>query len=383
MGAAIGGAVAGAAAASGGQLLAIANLPNLCMLRIPYKWNRSAKIPREYDSLPWRSRPPGQLTCRMENLIHTVMPQTMELRPGTCDLDFANVLALHQEVSLVRLTKSNERKSIKGILDRPMVLGEKISIHGQKRTPFMEGIKETKRMGRLLLQSRRSTYELFVPGNESLRLSLRYLRQGMLNYHEKIPDGFMDGGRTTKYIYDVESGQMKLISKREVMIVDARIDAQLQEFTGLIAEVFARQKIPADDVQERAILLSLLVNEYYGGQEESTIWRCDDAIRSYQKDHPSSPVPIGAIKPGHCRYRATMYKYQADRLSIPCRVVRGQYVFGGHAWNVVKMDGKDHLIDSMTCPDRMFPRHQTVGYHRSGASGEAGGIGGESVADGE
>mmetsp|Transcript_33569 Transcript_33569/g.53821 ORF Transcript_33569/g.53821 Transcript_33569/m.53821 type:complete len:832 (-) Transcript_33569:488-2983(-) len=71
-------------------------------------------------------------------------------------------------------------------------------------------------------------------------------------------------------------------------------------------------------------------------------------------------MPLGELREGVCRHRALLYKYCADRVGLSCRLVRGDYDGGGHAWNEVTL-ARNHegggivwLCDVMLDPGALF-----------------------------
>ena len=61
-------------------------------------------------------------------------------------------------------------------------------------------------------------------------------------------------------------------------------------------------------------------------------------VRLAKKTAKSDVVPLGALKKGGARHRATLFKALADRLGVPCALKMGACVRGAHAhhaWNLV------------------------------------------------
>eukprot|EP00741_Cyanophora_paradoxa_P000655 tig00000430_g631.t1 len=102
---------------------------------------------------------------------------------------------------------------------------------------------------------------------------------------------------------------------------------------------------------------------------------------------------MACVRAGVCRHRALLFKYVADRIGLPCRLVRGHMnaerdlASGAHVWNVVLIAGKHYLCDVMIYPGELYEEGSEkaqlyVRIERVGARGHvaAGGIGGSSVA---
>lgn len=67
-------------------------------------------------------------------------------------------------------------------------------------------------------------------------------------------------------------------------------------------------------------------------------------------------IYLAKIKHGSCRHRALLFKALCDALGIPCRYVRGLVHFRGrptvlNAWNVLYVNGKYYMVDTMNRSD--------------------------------
>ena len=95
---------------------------------------------------------------------------------------------------------------------------------------------------------------------------------------------------------------------------------------------------------------------------------------------------------GVCRHRSLLFKVLCDELckqpehaSLNCRLVRGAYQHdadsgGGHAWNVVLLDGKHQLCDVMHDPGSLYGIDSTKAEHYQRLTlGGTGGLGADSV----
>lgn len=50
---------------------------------------------------------------------------------------------------------------------------------------------------------------------------------------------------------------------------------------------------------------------------------------------------------GICRHRSLLSKILADEVGLKCRIIKGYYGKGGHAWNEILTKGETYLFDSM------------------------------------
>jgi hypothetical protein len=132
--------------------------------------------------------------------------------------------------------------------------------------------------------------------------------------------------------------------------------------------------------------LALYVSNRLGGEGTADLGdrteRAIDDARSH--DHR---VLIGRLTAGVCRHRAILFKYLADQVGLPCRLVRGYHGGmpdqdgGAHVWNTVPVrplpDGSGyewHVVDVMQSPDRLLPENspeaaEYVRYEPGGGNG--------------
>ncbi|XP_022865400.1 probable serine/threonine-protein kinase SIS8 [Olea europaea var. sylvestris] len=79
-------------------------------------------------------------------------------------------------------------------------------------------------------------------------------------------------------------------------------------------------------------------------------------------------LPIGCLDVGHSRHRALLFKVLADRINLPCKLVKGSYYTGTDdgAVNLIKLDnGSEHIIDLMGAPGTLIPADAPCGHVRN------------------
>lgn len=177
--------------------------------------------------------------------------------------------------------------------------------------------------------------------------------------------------------------------EREIILVDSRCDEKLKDIV-----LNCQRLLKGFHFTEMKIkVLSLFVSNCMGGTNVNSLssnWTsvslANNSIHEWKQKQKTNVVPIGEIMFGVCRHRAILFKYLADRLNIPCRLVRGDYADGeGHAWNVVSFKGTWYLVDVMHYPSELYEKDspQAQKYKRIGQERDeffyAGGLGGSTI----
>ncbi|XP_010453242.1 PREDICTED: serine/threonine-protein kinase EDR1-like isoform X1 [Camelina sativa] len=203
-------------------------------------------------------------------------------------------------------------------------------------------------------------------------LSLRYWGHKVINYDQKVRDGFYDVYGITSN--SLSQGKMPLLVDLqaisitdnvdyEVILVNRLIDPELQELerraSALAAECpdFARGQVSSDLSQK----IANIVVEQMGGRVENA----DEALRrwmlrSYELRNSlnTTILPLGRVNVGLARHRALLFKVLADRINLPCMLVKGSYYTGTDdgAVNLIKLDDKsEYIIDLMGAPGALIP----------------------------
>jgi hypothetical protein len=213
-------------------------------------------------------------------------------------------------------------------------------------------------------------------------MALQYLRTGYLGYEDKIADGFYDGGRNVKF--KIENGGILFAeSPREIILYNAQEDEGLKNDIKKVGKLL----VPVADIMDRIRMLALYVSESLGGPGSPSLGDLsDEDIRRISFKNPCGldKIHIGKLKHGSCRHRSGKFKYLADRVGIPSKLVRGGYGFNDspHAWNMVDVGGENYKVDVMLEPEEVKKAESPDSslYHREGVvEGYEGGVGDQSV----
>ncbi|KAK9148976.1 hypothetical protein Scep_007733 [Stephania cephalantha] len=216
-------------------------------------------------------------------------------------------------------------------------------------------------------------------------LSLRYWSYNVVNYDEKMMDGFYD-------VYGIASdstvsGKMPLLVDLqatsisdnvdyEVILVNRIIDPVLQQLeqtaVSLAVECRASEFGPVASglVQKMADLVVGAMGGPVGDAVEMlNKWKVrSDELRTSLK---TIVLPLGCLDVGLSRHRALLFKVLADRISLPCRLVKGSYYTGSDegAINLIKVDYvSEYIIDLMGAPGTLIPAEIPSNHVESGIS---------------
>lgn len=279
--------------------------------------------------------------------------------------------------------------SIQGKLRNPITVGNSVSFcFGSGSLSHVKKI-EIDSKGVVLLQTGTSVYRLDIDdSNFVARLrSLQYLRRGYLDFDEVMPDGFYDGGHSMTF--SIQDGRLDVNrGNREFILVNAERDHNLAAKVACAREFVAS----ATMLQARVQMLAMFVSNLFGGSQMvkggdidfSQLVEEDVQQHFTQVRGVGNAVLLGSLNYGFCRHRAILFKYLADRLGIPSRLVRGKQS-DWHVWNIVNIDGKNYVVDVMQQPwklleedSRDVEHYRRVFMSRVGKR-VYGGIGGHSI----
>ncbi|KAB2627893.1 serine/threonine-protein kinase EDR1 [Pyrus ussuriensis x Pyrus communis] len=203
-------------------------------------------------------------------------------------------------------------------------------------------------------------------------LSLRYWSHNIVDYNEKVVDGFYDVyGMTTNLL---RQGKMPLlvdlravsVSENvdyDVILVNRLVDPDLQQ---LEKRAYAVSLEP--QISQHGVLLSGLIQKIadivvdrMGGpvadaDEILRRWK----VRRYEIRSSMKTIilPLGLIDVGLSRHRALLFKVLADKINLPCMLVKGSYYTGTDdgAVNLIKIDSaSEYIIDLMGAPGTLIP----------------------------
>ncbi|CAA2959682.1 serine threonine- kinase EDR1 [Olea europaea subsp. europaea] len=211
-------------------------------------------------------------------------------------------------------------------------------------------------------------------------LSLRYWSCNAINYDEKVIDGFYDVCGIESHL----SSQAKMPSLvdlqlisildhvgSEVVLVNRTLDTELRELEEKVYCMFKECLALESGTSFLVQKIADLIVEKMGGpvndaEEMLKRWRA----RSYDLQIFLNTIilPLGGLDVGHSRQRALLFKVLADRINLPCKLVKGSYYTGTDegAVNLIKMDnGSEYIVDLMGAPGTLIPAEVLSGHHQN------------------
>lgn len=105
--------------------------------------------------------------------------------------------------------------------------------------------------------------------------------------------------------------------------------------------------------KEQITALAKFVSEKMGGtiaKDDVTKFSFELEISQLKLELNSNVIPIGMVELGIYYHRALLFKTLADRIAVPCSLVRGDY---GRAWNEVRLCPAEQP-DGLTYPPQTF-----------------------------
>ncbi|KAF9622615.1 hypothetical protein IFM89_032514 [Coptis chinensis] len=195
-------------------------------------------------------------------------------------------------------------------------------------------------------------------------LSRRYWDYNVLDYMEKVVDGFYD-------IYGLPTdcqGKMPSLAdiqtnhgdpSFEVVTVNRAIDPALVELEQ-VAHCIALD-CPSTNVELLVQRLADIVTEHMGGPVRDAniiLAKWMDRIMDLRTSLHTCVLPLGSLNIGLSRHRALLFKVLADNVGVPCRLVKGSHYTGidDDAVNIIKLENeREFLVDLMAAPGTLIP----------------------------
>ncbi|RAL37980.1 hypothetical protein DM860_000674 [Cuscuta australis] len=203
-------------------------------------------------------------------------------------------------------------------------------------------------------------------------LSRRYWSYNVVNYDEKVMDGFYDvyGFNSNAVVQgkmpllaDLEAISVSEDFNHEAILVNRATDAELLQLEERVSFIFrecqASKKLPLTNILVQRIA-DLVVDKMGGSvndtEEISRRW----IARSFELRISLNSIilPLGCLNVGLSRHRALLFKVLADRINLPCKLVKGSYYTGTDdgAVNLIKFEnGSEYIIDLMGAPGTLIP----------------------------
>ncbi|KAL6208015.1 hypothetical protein ACLB2K_018967 [Fragaria x ananassa] len=205
-------------------------------------------------------------------------------------------------------------------------------------------------------------------------LSLRYWSHNVVDYNEKVVDGFYDVYGIT--LNSFRQGKMPLLEEfkavsvsdnvdYDVILVNRMVDAELQQL-----EKRAYAASLESGISQHGLLLSGLIqkiSDIVVDRMGGPVGDADEILRRWKiRRHELRSsmntiiLPLGLIDVGLSRHRALLFKVLADKINLPCMLVKGSYYTGTDdgAVNLIKIDsgiGSEYIIDLMGAPGTLIP----------------------------
>lgn len=200
----------------------------------------------------------------------------------------------------------------------------------------------------------------------------RYWNYNVLDYDEKVVDGFYDVygvisdfGTAEKMpsLVDLQGTPLTDTLGYEVVLVNRGRDSDLVhlEQAALCLALDCGMNGISPQSSELVQKIADLVVQQMGGP----VVDANDILRSWRSKSyelrtslNNIVLPLGCLKIGLSRHRALLFKVLADHVGIPCRLVKGSHYTGTDegAVNVVKLESeREYIVDLMGAPGTLLP----------------------------
>ncbi|PON96040.1 Mitogen-activated protein kinase kinase kinase [Trema orientale] len=203
-------------------------------------------------------------------------------------------------------------------------------------------------------------------------LSLHYWSYNVVNYNEKVVDGFYD-------VYTISSnslaqGRMPLLVDLQVLSVSDDVDYEVILVNRMVdpelrlLEKRAYAISMECGVSDHGLIFSGLIQKIADivvDRMGGPVGDADEMTRKWTMRRNELRnllntiiLPLGRLDFGLSRHRALLFKVLADRINLPCMLVKGSYYTGTDdgAVNLIRVeDGSEYIIDLMGAPGTMIP----------------------------
>ncbi|PON56349.1 Mitogen-activated protein kinase kinase kinase [Parasponia andersonii] len=203
-------------------------------------------------------------------------------------------------------------------------------------------------------------------------LSLHYWSYNVVNYNEKVVDGFYD-------VYTISSnslaqGRMPLLADLQVLSVSDDVDYEVILVNRMVdpelrlLEKRAYAISMECRVSDHGLIFSGLIQKIADivvDRMGGPVGDADEMTRKWTMRRNELRnllntiiLPLGRLDFGLSRHRALLFKVLADRINLPCMLVKGSYYTGTDdgAVNLIRVeDGSEYIIDLMGAPGTMIP----------------------------
>ncbi|KAK1616086.1 hypothetical protein QYE76_021603 [Lolium multiflorum] len=220
-----------------------------------------------------------------------------------------------------------------------------------------------------------------APGDRTTMeaLAARYWNHNVINYDEKLSDGFydvcgapMDPGFQLKFP-SLTALKSVLPAGRDVpyvaVLVNRERDPALRRLEGRAVAIAAQSRAQRGGIASAELVQKIagLVVEAMGGVvEDADGMNREWFARSRQLCAGLNTIalPLGSIRVGLSRHRSLLFKVLADQINLPCKLVKGICYTGTDegAINFVKIDfdSAEYIVDLMGAPGTLIPSEISV-----------------------
>ncbi|KAA8525165.1 hypothetical protein F0562_006971 [Nyssa sinensis] len=216
-------------------------------------------------------------------------------------------------------------------------------------------------------------------------LSLRYWSHDVVNYDDKVMDGFYDvcgiasnsvGQGKMPVLMDLQAISVSDNVDYEVILVNRAVDPELRQLEERVYMIYMECRVLEQGTNMNDLIQRIadLVVDRMGGpvgdaEEISERW----TIRSCELRNSLNSIilPLGCLDVGLSRHRALLFKVLADKINLPCMLVKGSYYTGTDegAVNLIKIDnGSEYIIDLMGAPGMLIPAEVPSGHLQNSGS---------------
>ncbi|KAG2633570.1 hypothetical protein PVAP13_2NG262500 [Panicum virgatum] len=214
-------------------------------------------------------------------------------------------------------------------------------------------------------------FPLAQPAPSAESLSHRFWVNGSLSYNSTIPDGFYVIHGLDPFVWSLctdvheenripSMESLKSVrpddSSIQAILIDRRTDFDL----GMLESYASSLLSSCTDAKDVVIQLAKVVSSRMGGtasNEDNLFprWKeCNEAIKS---STGSVVLHLGKLPVGLCKHRSLLFKILADKVSIPCRVVKGcKYCKSDDASSCLVrfgLENREYLVDLIGDPGQL------------------------------
>uniref|UniRef100_A0A0D9VDV5 non-specific serine/threonine protein kinase n=1 Tax=Leersia perrieri TaxID=77586 RepID=A0A0D9VDV5_9ORYZ len=200
-------------------------------------------------------------------------------------------------------------------------------------------------------------------------LSARYWNHSVVNYDERLSDGFYDLCGAPFHAKFPSLTTLRAVPVRAevsyvAVLVNRERDPALKRLEERALAIAAKNRAEHGGVASPELvqkIANLVVDAMGGPVEDADEMNREWGVRSRALclQRNSVVLPLGLLRIGLSRHRSLLFKVLADRVNLPCKLVKGIYYTGTDegAINLVKIDfdSVEYIVDLMGAPGILIP----------------------------